>query len=74
MQCMATALTAGAAATGLRAWIAAHRPRWMTPRRLRATTAAILVACVLAAGRQLAPNGPAAGTPTTGPAAAATTR
>ena len=50
MQCMATAVTAGAAATGIRAWLAARSPSWMTPRRLKAVTAAILAAGVLAAG------------------------
>jgi len=48
-QCMATAATAGAAATGLRAWIGVHQPGWITPRRLKAATAAILAAGVLAA-------------------------
>jgi hypothetical protein len=55
MQCMATAMTTGAAATGMRAWIAAHQPHWMTPRRLKITTAAILTAGVLAAGSHISP-------------------
>jgi hypothetical protein len=53
MQCMATAVTAGAAATGGRAWLAARSPRWLTPRRLKAATAAILSLGVLAAGLQV---------------------
>lgn len=53
MQCMAGAVTAGAVATGGRAWLAAHSPRWMTPRRLKAATAAILTVGVLAAGLQV---------------------
>jgi hypothetical protein len=53
MQCMATAMTAGAAATGGRIWLAAHSPSWMTPRRLKAATAAILTVGVLAAGFQV---------------------
>lgn len=65
MQCMATAMTAGAGAAGVRAWIGAHRPSWMTPRRLKALTAALLAAGVLASGAQLAPNA----TPTEPPAA-----
>lgn len=69
MQCMATAMTTGAAATGMRAWIAAHQPSWMTPRRLKLTTAAILTVGVLASGSHLAPNG--ASTPTTHVAAQA---
>lgn len=56
MQCMATAMTAGAAATGMRAWIATHKPPWMTPRRLKITTAAILSVGVLAAGSHMTPN------------------
>ena len=61
MQCMATAMTAGAAATGGRVWLAAHSPSWMTSRRLKAATAAILVVGVLAAGSSIAPNGSDAG-------------
>jgi hypothetical protein len=59
MQCMATAMASGAAATGMRAWIATHSPSWMTPRRLKLVTAAILIAGVLAAGANVAPNAPA---------------
>lgn len=57
MQCMAGAMTAGAAATGVRAWLGTRSPAWMTPRRLKAITAAVLLAGVLAAGSSLAPNG-----------------
>ncbi|MCU0258000.1 MAG: hypothetical protein MUC84_07145 [Solirubrobacteraceae bacterium] len=50
MQCMAGAMTAGAAATGMRAWLAARAPRVLTPRRMRAATVALLgAAFVLAA-------------------------
>jgi hypothetical protein len=58
MQCMASAMTAGAAATGMRAWLATHQPRWMTPRRLKLATGVILAAGVLASGSHMAPNGP----------------
>jgi hypothetical protein len=50
MQCLATAATVGTAATGLRAWLAARRPRWLTPRLLRLATGVLLVAGVLASG------------------------
>lgn len=50
MQCMAAAMTTGAAATGLRAWLATHRPTWMTARHLSAFSGAILVAAVIGAG------------------------
>jgi hypothetical protein len=56
MQCMATAMTTGAAATGMRAWLATRSPSWMTPRRLKRATAAILAVGVLAAGTHVAPN------------------
>jgi len=59
MQCMATAMTTGAAASGMRAWIATHQPHWMTPRRLKLATAAILTAGVISSGSHLAPNAPA---------------
>jgi hypothetical protein len=71
IQCMATAMTAGAAATGGRVWLAAHSPRWMTPRRLKAATAAILAVGVLAAGSGIAPNGSDARAPSEAPPVAA---
>jgi hypothetical protein len=37
-QCMMAASTAAAGATGVRAWLAAKRYAWMTPRRLRLVT------------------------------------
>jgi hypothetical protein len=43
-------MTAGAAATGSRAWLVAHGGRWLTPARKRATTAALLVVGMLGAG------------------------
>jgi hypothetical protein len=48
-QCMATAATATAAATGVRAWAAARSPRWLTERRLRALTVALIAIAVTAA-------------------------
>lgn len=51
MQCMASAMTAGTAATGIRAWAAARRPQWLTAGRLKALTVGLLSAAViLAAG------------------------
>lgn len=48
MQCMATAMTAGAGVSGTRAYIAAKHFSWVTPRRLRAITAALLAGGLLA--------------------------
>jgi hypothetical protein len=50
MQCIAGAMTAGAAATGARAWLAAHAGHWLTPRRKRAATIVLVVGGVLSAG------------------------
>jgi hypothetical protein len=50
MQCMTYAMTSVGAAGGLRSWVASHSPAWMTPRRLRLFTAALLTVAVLASG------------------------
>jgi cell wall-associated NlpC family hydrolase len=47
----------GAAVTGIRSWVATHQPPWMTARRMKLGTAAILAAGVVASGTHLAPNG-----------------
>lgn len=45
-QCMASAATVAAGATGLRAWLAAARFRWVTPVRLKRLTAGLLAVAV----------------------------
>jgi hypothetical protein len=50
MQCMSYAMTSVGAAGGLRSWVASKNPSWMTPRRLRLLTAALLTVAVLASG------------------------
>jgi hypothetical protein len=50
MQCVAGAMTVGAAATGARAWIVSHAGAWLTPRRQALMTRALIGAGVLAAG------------------------
>ena len=50
MQCMTYATTSVGAAGGLRSWVAAKSPTWMTLRRLRFVTAALLTVAVLASG------------------------
>lgn len=49
-QCLMGAMSAGAAATGLRAWLVARQPRWLTPSRQRRLTCMLLVLGVLTAG------------------------
>ncbi|CAN5289753.1 hypothetical protein BH20ACT16_BH20ACT16_07020 [soil metagenome] len=50
IQCMAGAMAAGAGASGMRAWIVARAPVWLTPRRRTLLTSGLLVAGVLGAG------------------------
>jgi hypothetical protein len=48
MECMATAMTAGATASGTRAFIAAKHFSWVTPKRLRAITITLIVLALAA--------------------------
>ena len=48
-RCMATAASAAAGATGIRAWLAARGCKWAAPRRLRLVTGALLSAAVAVA-------------------------
>jgi hypothetical protein len=50
MQCVAGAMTAGAAATGARAWIVSHAGTWLTPQRKALLTRTLIAAGVVAAG------------------------
>ena len=50
VQCIAGAMTAGAAATGVRAWLAVHAGAWLTPGRKRALTGVLIAAGVLGSG------------------------
>jgi hypothetical protein len=43
MQCMMGAMTAGAGASGARAWLGRMKLSWLTPRRLRRITIALVV-------------------------------
>jgi len=47
---MATAAVAVGTAGGIRAWLAARKPGWLTPLRLKRITAGLLCLAVLAAG------------------------
>lgn len=50
MQCMAGAMAAGASATGMRAWLVARSPAWLTPSRRRGLTVGLIICGVLAGG------------------------
>ena len=53
MQCMMGAMTAGAAASSTRGWLATRQWAWLTPERLRAVTVALLVAALVASATVL---------------------
>ena len=48
MQCMMGAMTAGAGATGIRAWLRIRSPRWLTARRMKAVTVGLVGAALVA--------------------------
>ena len=54
VQCMMGAMTAGAAASGTRSWLATRCWAWLTPERMRAVTVALLVAALVASATVLA--------------------
>jgi hypothetical protein len=53
MQCVAGVTTTGAAATGVRAWLATRSWTWLTPGRLKAITIALLVAALVVSSASL---------------------
>lgn len=55
VQCMAGAMAAGASATGMRAWLVARSPAWLTDTRRRALTVG-LIACGVLAGAIVGPT------------------
>jgi hypothetical protein len=48
MQCMLTAMTSTAAATGTRSWLASRRWSWLTPTTLKRITVALVVLALAA--------------------------
>lgn len=61
MQCMASAMTATAGAAGLRAWLATRAFAWLTPRRLKAITVALVAIALLASTVLVGGSTPAPG-------------
>ncbi|HEY0361285.1 MAG TPA: hypothetical protein VGC83_03330 [Solirubrobacteraceae bacterium] len=50
-------MTAGAAASSTRGWLATRQWAWLTPERLRAVTVALLVAALVASATVLSGSG-----------------
>ena len=56
-QCMATAMTAVGAASGVRSYLGTRSFSWLTPSRLKAITIALAIAAVLASGTLVSGSG-----------------
>ena len=63
MQCMAGAMTAVGAASGVRAWLAAWGLSWLTPARLRAVTVVLMVSALVASAVLVGASGSGSGSP-----------
>lgn len=50
MQCMGTAVVAVSSASGIRAYLAARRPGWVTPGRLKFASAMLMALAVFGSG------------------------
>ena len=57
MQCMMGAMSAGAAASGTRSWLATRRWAWLTPVRLRRITIALITGALMASATVLSGSG-----------------
>jgi len=57
MQCMASAMTAVGAASGTRAYLGTRHFSWLTPRRLRKITIALLVGALFASATLVSGTG-----------------
>jgi hypothetical protein len=53
MQCMTTAAVAVGSASGIRAWLAARSPSWLTPGRMKALTAGLIGVALVASSISL---------------------
>jgi hypothetical protein len=57
MQCMMGAMSAGAAATGTRSWLATRRWAWLTPQWLRRITFGLIGAALILSATVLSGSG-----------------
>jgi hypothetical protein len=57
MQCMMGAMSAGAAATGTRSWLATRCWSWLTPKRLKRITIGLIAVAFIAASTLLGGSG-----------------
>jgi hypothetical protein len=57
MQCMMTAMTSTAAASGIRSWLHTRRAEWLTPERLRRITICLVAAALIASSTLISGSG-----------------
>jgi hypothetical protein len=57
MQCMMTAMTSTAVASGTRSWLQTRRYRWLSPERLRRITISLVVAALIASSTLISGSG-----------------
>ena len=57
MQCMMTAMTSTATATGIRSWLQGREYSWLPPERLRKVTIGLLVAALIASATLVSGSG-----------------
>jgi hypothetical protein len=57
MQCMYTAMTSTAAATGIRSWLNTRRYYWLTPERMRTITIGLVAAALVASATLISGSG-----------------
>lgn len=57
--CVACAMAAASAATGLRTWLQTHHLGWLTPRRLRTITVGAMIVAALVSSLGMSGSTPA---------------
>jgi hypothetical protein len=57
VQCMMTAMTSTAAATGIRSWLHTRRYEWLSPERMRRITIGLVAAALIASATLISGSG-----------------
>jgi hypothetical protein len=57
MQCMFTAMTSTAVASGARSWLQTRRYRWLSPERMRRITIGLVAAALIASSTLISGSG-----------------
>jgi hypothetical protein len=57
VQCMFTAMTSTAAASGIRSWLHTRRYEWLSPERMRRITIGLVAAALIASATLISGSG-----------------